>query len=244
MLTALAFSPDGSLIAVGGADNVIRVWDRSSGEKKHELKGLEGTARSIVFSPDGKQLAAGSSAAADVPMWDVQSGALVRTFKPAAERERDFVLCLAFRTDGSRLAAARLSSTMTIWEASSGREERSVKTGLISALGYRSDNRVLIAADLAKKLVFWQFGSAMESVERALADRPTLLALSSNGERIAVALGTRQVQVWDAEQRRQLVELADAAMTIRDLAFAEDGPLVLVGSAGNTVQVRIWKYEP
>ncbi|MFO0970329.1 MAG: hypothetical protein U0793_32675 [Gemmataceae bacterium] len=56
---SLAFSSDGGLLAGGGADGVIRVWNAASGEQRHVLRGHDGGVAALVFHPDGSLISAG-----------------------------------------------------------------------------------------------------------------------------------------------------------------------------------------
>ena len=68
----LAFSPDGSRLAVACADNLIRLWDVASRQEVAELRGHGAYVRAVQFSPDGTRLA---SASGDftVRIWDTLS---------------------------------------------------------------------------------------------------------------------------------------------------------------------------
>src|SRR2546423_824950 len=54
-VTALAFSPDGRLLASGGWDRSARLWTVGTG-RSHELTGLGGGVRAVTFTPDGREL--------------------------------------------------------------------------------------------------------------------------------------------------------------------------------------------
>src|SRR5207244_3727335 len=55
-VTCVAFSPDGKRLASGGYDNLVRVWDVTTGKESLRLAGYDNTVYAIVFSPDGKLL--------------------------------------------------------------------------------------------------------------------------------------------------------------------------------------------
>lgn len=71
IVTSVAFSPDGRLLASAAAfEDAVRIWDVARGQQVHALQGHTGTVTRVVFHPDGKVLA---SAGEDgtVKLWDV-----------------------------------------------------------------------------------------------------------------------------------------------------------------------------
>ena len=57
-MTSIAFSPDGVLLASGGRDGGVRLWDGRTGEGLARFQASEGGVTSIAFSTDGSLLAA------------------------------------------------------------------------------------------------------------------------------------------------------------------------------------------
>ena len=69
----IVYSPDGSLVASGGGDGIVIVWDAATGEVKWNLAGHTSGIQSVNFSVDGKLLASGSEDNT-AKIWDVATG--------------------------------------------------------------------------------------------------------------------------------------------------------------------------
>lgn len=113
--TALAFSPDGQLLATTHRSNAALVWDISDHgavKPRHRLRHTDGYVHAVVFSPDGRNMAtAGGDHCARV--WDTDTGAeVVRLVHD------DWVRALAFSPTGQRLVTISGAGAAHLWAIS------------------------------------------------------------------------------------------------------------------------------
>lgn len=68
LVNAIAFAPDGELLATAGAEHAVRLWNVATGRKVRELAGHTEPQYCVAFSPDGRYVASGGKARR-VVMW-------------------------------------------------------------------------------------------------------------------------------------------------------------------------------
>jgi WD40 repeat protein len=108
--TAVAFSPDGTMIATSGLDGAT-VWS-TTGTKLATMAG-GGRAESVAFSPDGKMLAIGGDDGV-ARIWDVTTARQM----VALSGHSDVVDGVAFSPDGTELATVSLDRTLRVYTLS------------------------------------------------------------------------------------------------------------------------------
>jgi WD40 repeat protein len=125
---ALAFSPDGSLLATGGGvasrSGELKIFSVATGQLFRDFPDAHSdTVFSVSFSGDGKLLASGG-ADKFARIWDVAAGTLRRSL----EGHTHHVLGVSFRYDGRVLATAGAEGIIKLWDVQTG-EQRATTNG-------------------------------------------------------------------------------------------------------------------
>jgi WD40 repeat protein len=117
-VAAVAFSPDGTTLAGGCSDGIIRLWDVASGELRLTFSGHVGMVRSLAFAPDGRTLASLGDGN-NLNLWHLGTGQRLFSLDTHAQRLRG----LAFSRDGRLLVAGSKPqgdadpSSLLLWRA-------------------------------------------------------------------------------------------------------------------------------
>ena len=112
----MAVSPDGSLVATAAGEGGVRLYDARTGALLRAIG--EAGDRSVVFSPDGRSLAAaGFHMDKLVGIYDVRTGKRVRTLAGHTEWEAD---ACTFSPDGKLLASTGTDKQILVWDLATG----------------------------------------------------------------------------------------------------------------------------
>jgi WD domain, G-beta repeat len=79
---SVSFSADGQMLATGGGDGLLRLWDVATGRQRKSLDGASVRIRNVAFSPDHQRLAATGNDD-DIRIWELSDLALEGGLAPA-----------------------------------------------------------------------------------------------------------------------------------------------------------------
>lgn len=228
-VSALGFSPDGNILAVGrlGVDHLtfksygeVTLWDVVSRKRISALNGKMDGVYSLAFSPDGKTLAVGTGQGSahgsphrlkgTVQLWDVNTGDLKTTLKPT--HRVAWVEAVAFSPDGRTLATAatRIEGDLLHvgWQLACGAELWDVATGKERAFlkGHQDGvNYLVFSADGSKlatadHLEVKLWDTATGTQRASLKNILAPLTFSKDSKRLATLLPDGNVKWSDIEK--------------------------------------------
>lgn len=143
----LAFSPDDTILAVGGG-STIQLWDVASNTMQTTLETEVSDISSVSFSPDGAWLAYGGTNSS-VWVWDLESDnhALIEGLSGS-------VSALAFSPDGQVIASVD-AGTVQLWDASTGENKATLAGQGVSSIAFSPDGTLLASSSEAGGAVLW-----------------------------------------------------------------------------------------
>jgi RNA polymerase sigma factor (sigma-70 family) len=241
----LAFSPDGKTLVAAE-----RWWEVSTGKLLPSLPG-QGTSRNdttfgLVFSADGKRLAAGRK---KIMLWDIPTG------KPLGSvgGHTAEVLTAAYLPDGKTILTAGSDRIVSIWESATGKEKRrfelrpdalkvlgSMLSGRpamkISAVGLSSDGSTLATAHDDSEVRLWDVASGKQLRELKAQLPIRSVAFAPDGRTLAGSWFV--INLWDVRTGKRHRELSvEQNREILNLTYSGDGKVLAANCSG---VIHLW----
>jgi WD40 repeat protein len=241
-MRAVAFSPDGSVLASGSADGSITLWDPAKPDAAPRVLARSSNGiTALGFSRDGRWLATGEQDGV-VRVWDTTD--LGRPPREPGDHQRAGITALAFNADGTLLATASLDNTARVWRLDDGDEMSSVSLhdhdGFVLSLAFDPGGTHLVTGGgdgLALLYDVADLDADPVPVFRG-SDDITSVAFSPDGRWLAIGDTGESATLWDmtAGQPANPVVLKHLG-AVRTLVFSPDGRWLATGSDDATAEL-------
>jgi WD40 repeat protein/energy-coupling factor transporter ATP-binding protein EcfA2 len=238
---ALALSGDGQLLAVGGDDGAVLLFDLAHpGAAPRALAGDAEGVRALAFDPQRRALAAGGFGGS-IRLWDLRRPqAAPRTVSGATA-----VSALAF--SGSRLAAATADGRVELLDPDDLKVQDLGSPGRrVTSLAASADGS-LLAAGITGGVLLWDLRQAGQPPRTLAAGQDVrALALRGDGRLLAAGTAAGTVLLWDLQGTAgvgaQPAELSGHSAAVTSLSFGGgSGGGGRLASASLDGSVRLWE---
>ncbi|MFK7818731.1 MAG: c-type cytochrome domain-containing protein [Planctomycetaceae bacterium] len=249
VVTALAYSPDSTLIATSGYREIL-VHKADGSELVARLIGRSQRIESIVFSPDGKFIGAAGGTPAlfgEVQIWDVAERKLVRSVTVS----HDTVFGGSFSNDGKLFAFGAADNSVRVINVKDGKQIMRVDTHsdwvLDTTFSLKQDHVISVSRDRSTKLTIVKSGQFVDNVTSITpgALKGGLMAVQRHPKKEQILVGgadgqprlykifrTRKRVIGDDFNHIRSYEKLDGR--IFDLQFSGDGKLFIAGASNAT----------
>jgi WD40 repeat protein len=226
----IAFSPDGALLAAGGEDGSVRLWDVKGKQIRRTLAHHRSPVRTVVFSPDGTSIASGShDGEVVVADLDGQNGRTVSNGKMAGT-----VYSIAYSRDGKTLVVGASIPQLLLWILTDQFLKPALKghKACVNSVHFRPDGKILASGGDDGLVILWDTQDRKQSGPPLAghAGPVNCVTFSPAGDVLVTGGKDHQVILWDLDSRRPMEfddRMQDAE--IAAVAFTPGGKTLAAG---------------
>lgn len=226
-VTAVAFSPDGTLVASSGYHEVL-LWSVETGELVRRITNVAERTYGLVFHPDGTRLAVAAGTPGrigEVKLFQVADGALLADWV----KVDDAMFCVAFSPDGQRLAAGGADRAIRLFDLNTGEEQRVIEDHADWVLGiaWSPDGSKLVSAsrDKTSKIFDAQTGDALGTFN-GHGEVVAAAAFLADGAHVISGGRDKQLRVWQIADAKEIRKIGGFGDEITQLLLLPDNRVV------------------
>jgi eukaryotic-like serine/threonine-protein kinase len=232
---AVAFSPDGKVLATALADNTVQLWDPATADPIGLPMTHPDRVSSMAFSPDSKTLLTGCTDKM-TRLWDVTTG---RPIDPPFAHGSS-VNRVAFGPDGRTVLTASSDGRVQLWDVTSRAVIARPFThqGFLTSLSLSPDGKTVLTSGVAGARLWDITTGNPTGVEFLHKTRVLGAVYSPDGKTVLTGSSDQTARLWDAATGNPIGTPLAHRGTVHYVAYSPDGKTVLTGSSEQAA--RLW----
>ncbi len=204
---------DHSLVALGGPQKMLRVFQSDTESLAYEVKKHTDWITAVAFSPDGVLLAS-ADRAGGLHLWEAETG---NEYLTLGGHGGQSINGLSWRSDSNVLASAGNDGAVRLWEVENGRQVKSWNAHgkNVAAIEFTRDGQ-LVTTGSDRRVKLWnQDGKPVREFDR-LDEIGVSIAFCDESRRVVAASLSGAVNLWNANDRKQVGVLPINPPTLAD----------------------------
>ncbi|KAH8065772.1 WD repeat-containing protein [Aureococcus anophagefferens] len=209
----MAWSPDGTMMAAGGYDKKIIIWDVETFDKVRTIE-TEDWVECLDWSPDGELIGCGGGFDKKGKIYEFETGELMEDLEHGG-----IVYACAFAPKANVFACGCFEKMVTLWHSTRGHMITSITTeGVLKALAWHPENTAIASGGFCAAVTVWKMNVDEEKPKEEILWRNELeniaadcrsLAYSADGTKLVSGDWADKLILWDSATGEKIWEIAN-----------------------------------
>lgn len=238
-INCLDINPEGTLIASGGNDNLVKLWDISTTKELRTFTGNDSRVVHIMFDPSGKYVSA-LNYADKLNTWDISSGKLISSFE-AASNTQSFDFC----RNGKAIAFYNLNNELVIADHTNGNILDHWEVTGIARMKTDPSGKNLYFLDYKGNLIGIDMDTKTEILKAQLFEEfsypVTRIDIDRNGKLLSAAFTDNTIQLFNLKDGSRYHTFQGHENRLTDMQFEKNGDRLI--SADHNKQIFVWDVK-
>ena len=234
IVTCAAFSTNGKILATGGFDQTVKIWDVTARQLVTSFSAATGAVWSVAFTPDEKFLVTGGRGG--TRLWECGSWRLVKEFPG---------LMASVATQQPLLAVSEAHmyywweppGKVSVWNYLTGQLVRKIPTAG-RAVAISPDGKTLAVGLSPRGIELWDIANGMISRTLATSNSAWSIRFSSDGNQLLALAGTEFCALWDLRTNTPARQIEAQSLAKWSALFSPDGATIATTSSDQTL--KLW----
>ncbi|KAG8724229.1 hypothetical protein FRC09_020733 [Ceratobasidium sp. 395] len=241
---SVAFSTDGRRIASGSDDKTVRIWDAQTGDPiTQPLDNHADRVTCVAFCPNGRVVS--GSWDKTIRIWEVVDEGKAGSFNQpnASKGHSDWVLSVAFSSDGRSVVSGSEDGTVRVWDAETGESVGEPLKGhmdKVTAVAISSNGRWIVSGSWDQTVRIWDVATGNATLElQGHSSWVSSVTFSPDCRLVVSGSDDKTVRIWNVETGQAVLEpLKGHSDRVQSVAFSPDGHRI--ASSSRDGSLRIW----